>query len=89
MTASNLEKKEDEKEKPKFELKKYQTDSLLKTKTEGNTDKMKRMQTMILRARKMVKKKEEGLKYKQSEDIKLRARKYESKLQGSKTDENK
>ena len=85
----NLEKKEDEKEKPKTELKKFQTDSLLTSKTVVDTDRKNRMQARLLKARQMAKKKEESLKYKQSGDIKLRASMYEGKIPGSNTEENK
>ena len=73
-------KKEDEKES-KLEKKKFLTDSYISTKqSEGDNDRKARLQSRLLKARQMAKKKEDSLKYKQSGEIKLKASLYEGKL---------
>ena len=86
------EKKEDEKENPKQEIKRLRTDSVLDTKPEVKNDRKNRLQARLMKAKQMNQKKEEEEKkekeiYKQSNSIKLRASLYESKF--NKKDEQK
>ena len=63
-------------------MKKFLTDSVLKTKTGTGAleDRRIRMSKRLVKAREQVKKKEEGSKFKKSENIMKRASKIESKM---------
>ena len=80
---------EDKNEKPKQEMKKFQTDSLLTTKNQGNSARNAKLQARLLKARQMAKKREEENKYKASDEIKLKAKQYEGKLPGNSANDQK
>ena len=77
------DKKEETKEPPKKkEMKKFLTDSVLKTKSSAGSleDRRMRMSKRLNKAKEQAKKKEEGSKYKKSENIAKRASVIESKI---------
>ena len=79
----------DKKENPKHEMKKYQTDSSLTTKSEKDSSRKHKLQDRLIKAKQKAKKREEENKYKQSDEIKSKAKQLEGKISGNGDDEQK